>query len=518
LATLAVRILGQSETVTTESFRPLPRIRRLTASDLVIAESGTLTFVLPVFEQYFGSEALRSGLVNLETVAAAGSFPRWRYAIAFAVSTATASDQEALMTGLARVNPAAAFWVLDEIANTAADERDDGPSDDAIAALISRRDPTSAAAEADLAIRAGRWLRDAEEALLTGLGPLADTVAQHRNGQLVQWGVWLEDGRVTLAQARHRTPPPDVVKLNKMYPEISLAAGWRSVENFRFPTTEFGRWVHAQGTLQERLQAAIRKKALPVPRTSWLARERLYLLAAFVYDFGSGKRRRPIQVAELRETVGTWMEQVDRSEWSSWQRAGRVIDSDDVRWLSAQLAIEDRDTLQAPWPGPDQPHAGRWAWQGYSPDLTLSMAKDILREALIGYRELVEHSFPTFGDAMGLYGALPVRVDGFVGRFADDDNVDSVGIHLVLHEEPGRSRSDIPAINLQLVTSIHDRTFWELGWDRREDGRRAFAPSPQSMSRLPLHATCPATNVAYEWLVDDLAEVGWLKGRQVILD
>jgi hypothetical protein len=84
-------------------------VRRLVATDLVVPDNGALTFALPVFEQFFGSEAIRSGLVSLEVVAAAGSFPRWRYALAFAVSSAAAPDHEALRIGLAKVNPPPRF-------------------------------------------------------------------------------------------------------------------------------------------------------------------------------------------------------------------------------------------------------------------------------------------------------------------------------------------------------------------------------------------------------------------------
>jgi hypothetical protein len=516
LARLAVRILEQPEAATAALFHPLPRVRRLVATDLAVPDNGTLTFALPVFEQYFGSEAIRSGLVSLEAVAAAGSFPRWRYALAFAVSSASAPDQEALLIGLARVNPAAAFWVLDEIAETEAHQTWDGPSDDVIAALIRRRDPSGAVTEPDLAIRAGLWLRDAEKALLSGLGPLAESLVRHRDGNLVQWGVWLQKGYLTLAPARGTTPPPEVVRLAEIHPK--LADGWQSWTQFRFPTTNFGRWLLAQNGLQKRLQAAITRRTLPVPRTSWLARERTYLLAAFVHDFASARRRRPIRVAELREGVATWMEKVNASQRSTWQSGGRSVDSDDIRWLSTQLAMEDSDTLQPPWPDGDQPHAGRWAWQSYSPELTLAMATAVVRAALIGYRQLVDCNFPAFGSAMGLYSMLPLRVEGLVGRFVDDDNASSVEMRLILHPDPTQRDPDVPTVDLRLITSDHDRTFWEFGQDHRRAARTAFGQNPLQDLQLPLHVTCPATSLAYGWLARDLAAVGWLKDRQRFFD
>ena len=517
LARLAVAILEQPKAAAAALFHPLPRLRRLVATDLVVLDDGTLAFALPVFEQYFGAEAIRSGLVSLEAVAAAGSFPRWRYALAFAVSSAAAPVQEALLIKLARINPAAAFWVLDEIAETEAHETLDGPSDEVIAALIRRRDPSGATTEPDLAIRAGLWLREAEQALLAGLGPLAESLVRHRDGNLVQWGVWLQSGYLTLARARDTTPPPDVVKLAEIHP--SLADGWHRWMQFRFPTTDFGRWLRAQKELQEQLQAAITRRTLPVPRTSWLARERTYLLASFVQDFASARRRRPIYLAELRETVAAWMERVNASQRSTWQSTGHTVNSDAIRWLSTQLTMEDGDTLQPPWPDGDQPHTGKWAWQAYSPELTLTMATAIVREALIGYRQLVELNFPAFGDAMGLYSMLPLRVEGLVGRFADDnDNASSVEMLLMFHPDPKQRDPDTPTVDLCLITNDHDRTFWEFSQDHRRSARTTFGQNPLQDLQLPLHATCPATSLAYRWLARDLAAVGWLKDRHRFFD
>ncbi|WP_327039999.1 hypothetical protein OG400_18835 [Micromonospora ureilytica] len=515
LARLAVRILGQSQPVTGASFGSLPLVRRLTATGLVVGDHTELTFALPVFEQYFGSEALRMGLADLETTAAASSFPRWRYALAFAVSTATGQDQERLFAGLATVNPAAAFWILDEIADASAGRTHDGPSDEAIAAFISRRDPTGeVTAEPDLAIRAGLWLRGAEQALLTGLGPLAESLTRHRDGRLVQWGTWLQNGHLTLARSRDQLPPPYVVKLPEMFPSLGQ---WHRVESVRFPTSDLGRWLRAQTALQEQLQDMIRRRTLPVPRTSWLAHERLYLLADFVYNYSAARHRRTIHLAELRDTVTKWMERVNRSVRSTWQGTGRSVDSDDIRWLAAQLDMEDGNTLLPPWPEGDQPGAGRWIWQTYSPELTLTLATDIVRQALIGYRQLVETSFPAFGDALGLYSMLPIRVEGLIRRPINDENAHTIDMIVSLDTDHDAQRSDVPSVDLRLVPDDGD-VFWTFIQERRSAARTTFGQSPLQHVDLPLGHTFPATSLAYRWLVQDLAAVGWLNDHHRLLD
>ncbi|MCX2950196.1 HNH endonuclease signature motif containing protein [Lentzea sp. NEAU-D7] len=512
LARLAVAVLEEPYLAEGRRFGPPPRVRRLIETGLVVHDGRQLTFALPVFEQYFASQAIALGLVSLNDAAGARAFPRWRYALAFAVTTAAPRRQEELLTTLARVNPAAAFWVLGEIASKEHQSLE-GPPEEAIAALLRRRDVTGGAVEPDLAIRAGLWLRDAEKALLQGIGPLAHRLARHRDGQLTQWGAWLKGGRFTLARARDRVPPPEVIRLAE--PRAHLSQGWHRSTNFSFPTADFGRWQLAQDSLQRELNTTITRRKLQVPPNSWLARERTFWLGKFVVDHGRGRPSRFINVAELRETVAAWKERADAAQLMRWgSSSGREVDGDDdIRWLSAQLATEESDVLAAPWPEGDIDHRGRWVWQGYSPELTLTLATAVVREALVGYRQLVEQNFPTFGDALGLYSMMPLRVDGLVGRFAEDEDATAVELRLLLDPTPTSADNESPPVHMRLITSRDDQTFWEFGRDRQQITRAAFKQHVVQDIDLPLHDSCAATTVAYEWLARDLAAVGWLKER-----
>ena len=73
----------------------------LTDTGLVVNDDGALCFALPVFEQHFGAHALKRGIVTLEEAAAPEAFPRWRYAIAFALSTSPPGQAEQYMLPLA---------------------------------------------------------------------------------------------------------------------------------------------------------------------------------------------------------------------------------------------------------------------------------------------------------------------------------------------------------------------------------------------------------------------------------
>jgi hypothetical protein len=221
-------------------------------------------------------------------------------------------------------------------------------------------------------------------------------------------------------------------------------------------------------------------------------------------------------VSSLQAAVNAdWMVQVEKSVNATWQGAGTTINSADVRWLHAQLELETGELLEPPWPVADRPHAARkaarkWAWESYSPQLTLTIATGVLRDALVGYRELVELNFPNFGAALGLHSVLPVRVDGLVARFDGDTQRPQVEMVVELIQDPSLGTRSIPPVNLQLITDRADESRYEFGQARRRTPRSTFGPRTVQNLPLDLHVTRPATNLAYRWLARDLEAVGWL--------
>jgi hypothetical protein len=308
LARLAVRILGSPSPVPASTFARPPRIRQLTETDLVVNDDGVLTFALPLFEQHFGAEAIRLGIVDLESAVDPRAFPRWRYAVASAISTSVPHVQEELMVQLARTNPAAAFWILGELAprNAYTDDWRDLTSA-GVVDLIRRRRRPGQALEPNSSILAATWLREALQAVLDGLGPLAEQLASYHDGRVVQWGARLDAAYLSLAEARQTAPPPEIIQLNSYHPEITIASGWQSWTIFPFPQAEYGRWLWAQRRLRERLLKLIKLRTLPAPRTSRLARERLWYLGEFVMKFGNNKPTKVIELGALREKVAEWM-------------------------------------------------------------------------------------------------------------------------------------------------------------------------------------------------------------------
>lgn len=484
-------------------------------SGLVVDEPAGLRFSLPVFEQHFGAEALRAGLTSLEEAASAAAFPLWRYPIAHIAASSDPDEADALMLQLARVNPGAASWILDETTRTP------GPLPPGIGGRPWNTCPASRG-EAEEALRVGRWLREPVEALLDGFGACGRDLARHHDGRLVQWGVRIfEDptrGRTgtILAEARDEVTPDLVTHTIEPY-ENALSAGWSRSTGFELPIEPLGRWRWARDRLQQPLAALLRQRRLPVPQDSPLATEREWFLAQHIIRRHSGRRPGAIPLADLTDAIEEMMETVNRSVRARWTIGSAQLDSADIRWIRPRLTRHHGEVLPPPRPAPDRTPAGNscWRWRAYSPELTCSILTEVFRDALIGYHDLVTTNLTQFGDALGMFSALPLRVIGNVIMDIDDPG-DNDGMWYTLTPDPDTRRGAPPRVDFTLAAAPQP---FHLDDTRAFRNRRyAFHQPFSRLTILPTGQDRAATNLAYRWLASDLKSLGWWSGTVPAFD
>lgn len=497
LAQLAIRILTSLEPVPAASFGTDPQVWALTETGLVVEDDEAgLQFALPLFEQYFAAHALRSGMVGLEEAAGARSFPGWRYALAFAVSTVADELAEQWMLRLARANPAAASWILDEI-----DRPRRRPP-------VRRDAPTEGA---DPSLEAGRWLREAVQAFLDGFGACGPQLAHHHDGRLVQWGVrLLQDFRMLLFEAR-TTTQPELVFVPDTRLEGRRAAGWHSGTCLSLPDGQLERWRWSRDRLSEPLARLLRQRRLPLPAGSPLERERIWFLAQQIMKIRHHRwTRAAIPLADLRASVAEMMNRVNASQMSRWQSGSADVDSYDIRWINDRLTGLHGEHLGPPHPLPDRHSpANRWRSQDYSPELTVSILTDVLRDAVTGYRDLVTENFPRFGSALGLYSVLPVHAEGQV--ITREDGPEGSGLYYTLTPVPERPLDASPQVSLVLAEA--PQPLRDQAGLVEASRQTVFHRTSDHLISLPTGVLRPATNLAYNWLADDLGALGWLRQR-----
>ncbi|MGI5401489.1 hypothetical protein ACQEVG_19010 [Streptomyces sp. CA-135486] len=491
LARLAARILTSLEPVTAAAFGTDPEVWALTETGLVVHDETGLRFALPLFEQYFAAQALRSGVVALEEAAGAHSFPGWRYALAFAVSTVLEATAEEWMLRLARANPAAASWILDEIGR---------PSRPRV-----RRDASEEGS--DPSLDAGRWLRYAVQAFLDGFGACGPQLAHHHEGRLVQWGVRLHGRGMTLYEAREATQP-ELVRLPDADLNGALAAGWESGTSFELPGGHLERWRWSRDRLSGPLARLLRQRRLPLPADSPLVGERVWLLAQQIMQIKHQRWTTAIPLEDLRAAVAEMMARVNTSVMSRWEADSARVDSHDIRWIDARLTDLHGEYLAPPRPLPDRHNAAtRWRWQDYSPELTVTILTEVLRDAVTGYRDLVTENFPRFGSALGLSSVLPVRAEGQV--IMNEAGPDGSGLYYTLSPDPaGLNAPPYVALTLASAPQPLRSPAEPLMPGTRQT---VFRRTSDHLISLPTGSPRPATNLAYTWLADDLKAIGWLQ-------
>jgi hypothetical protein len=514
LARLATAILQERTAVRAAGFASRPVVWALCATGLVIETNGALAFALPLFEQYFGAEAIRAGDMPLAEAAQVAAFDRWRYAIAFAVADGTRAQAEADMLVIAAANAGAASWVLDEVAP--ADQHDrigDGLTDAETRAEIQAGCPYLRG-EVDLSIAVGRWLREPVEAMLEGFGPLRADLAAHREGVLCRWGVRVQSGWVLLAKSRSEVEPP-LVRIDDPDREAVRAAGWPRQERFVLPTGELARWRWARRQVRDQLVDLLQRRRLPAPATSVLTRERVWQLASFVVAGRFERDGGQIRVDVLRRELGPFMARVNSSVMFTQQWPGLRADSTDFRWLEAQLSSLEGEVLERPWPAPDLPEGFQRSYAlRYSPQATLPFVAGVLEAALDGYRDLVETNFRSCASSLATYSLLPVRVSGLIERFEGEPD-DAGGLHYLITPDEAAASSGRRPVDLELCASR------EESWNSRftaqlQPGADPIPPgSISDYGELPMHWSRPASGYAYRWLVDDLVSTGLLEPASV---
>ncbi len=100
--------------------------QRILLSGLVEERSATVSFTLPIFQQWFAAQVLlRSPSLVASAVDSAISFDRWRWALAIACLAAGRDEMDALLVEVFRSNPGAGTWLVREVAVSTTPADDD---------------------------------------------------------------------------------------------------------------------------------------------------------------------------------------------------------------------------------------------------------------------------------------------------------------------------------------------------------------------------------------------------------
>lgn len=499
-------------------------VRREVRKTPVVADNDCqLTFSLPIHEQTYGALAITSGLVDLATVASAANFPIWRYALALSINLDDPHNADEMLGSVTDCNPAAGSWLIDEL-----DTSQRAPRQSVVAqtgdahterAVRMRHqlvlDPAEGPMDAAV-LKVAAPLRDAYRTFADALGPLATLLSRRSEGAAVAagWDVNLRTNDVIVIGWR---TSDDTIDLGPLPPEVDPSNPAVHWDYRRWPLIQslgaaagYGRWKWSRNLIRSQLQPRLKRLALPCSPDGILGLERRWHLAQLIHHGGERITHQPIPIADLRTKIENQLEQTANSVRATWQIGGSSYDRDDLTWLHAQLP--DDEFLIRPAPAPDRPHdLGRWASSMYSRDQLRALVTHTLTGALDGYTELVERNFASFGPALGIAGLAPARIVGdidFWDSANGEERADPTLTYVLLSDDQPGIR---PRVEIGLRRDGDGPGFPSPPDGRNGAGHGRFSYGYAAMTELNVYGARPSTPWAYNWLISDLAAVGWVQ-------
>lgn len=531
---------GRSPVQTEEVASPW-QARSLRRSGLVMEDeqAGTITFSLPILEEWFAAGAMASEKVNVGELADDPiRLERWRYPLAIAVGTLRHEAASRLLLPIVHRSPANAAKIVD-----------DG---------LAEYGRVEAGAEPSAEVCVRR-IRQTMAAWIEGLGPLAALIAPvNEVSRAPAWeasppeeypidgltlaplGVRLAGNNITaLGWYRASKGDAEVLEVPAREDRSEPPWHWPRVRLMFAPGRQLSwAWRHTLDELAAELSELLKRRKLPLDDGLPAAREHAWLEAR-VSSTGRRVPGDPICTDDLQ-----WHLDLNDPDTRAitFERPGLRPEHFYPRYLRAELrrmqAVGRRE-MYPPWPTqdlrPDAPELHRpdrnsvATWALYSPERLLERARVVFEGMLETYRWIVQRYFPHLAPAMPTWTMLPARVIGvlYYGYMADTTLEDKPPILCWYLDPLGEGAESEVAFRLHETGITSSTSFWDLRPFSQdaviEAARRGRAMRPHSAAAITAvthydsgvlySAKAPIQELTYETLWWDLQQAGWVRGN-----
>lgn len=461
-------------------------LKDLASVGLVVMNDGLVEFPLPILQQWFSAHALGDGLVSLSEIARSGAtLDRWRYALVIAAGLFDHDRATDLLAPLARKHPGFVSQIVGE--------------------GLTKWGLDDAAPAASGAAAAER-VRQAMGALVSGLGPLAKLIAPlQRSGDLRPVAARISGTRLTVGWYRGRSGRPAASELPQDF-SVSPPPELTTYRNANPGRHSAWAWPWALESLTAEMSKVLKSRRL---RSTALAsrREEAWYAARALLGHGHLDAG-PIKIEALKRRL------------SRLGRSGELLirrNSYDLAmiWSVVDEAIAAGSSeLPIPHPGPDRPQ-GRWTWSPYSDAQLLQRTRSVFRSALEIYESIVAEWFPSFRDRLSTSVLLPAVVEGYLSPA--ESSKEGLGAPGMTWRFRALRVGQASRVDIRLVAEP-----WRFDWSESEAElarlRRLRPDAAEWVHNhevdemlLDLFDEAPARELAYRWLSEDLARIGWLE-------
>ncbi len=463
----------------------LADLPKLADSRLVFQSRGQIDFSLPIFREWYAAMAIAEGTVAIEDIDLTSD--RWTIPIEIVVHSQNTTTARSIMEQVVSKNVNVAAAVLKDYESTS--YFDSGSSSDRYEELDI----------GEQIHRAMRLWQQAMGRLFRVIGPV------NKKGELTTLGIKLDNNTVTTAWYQGSDQLAPVVVFSKEDVPMwkghgKSASDWPSWEMRSIPPTELWSWVITKKHLARNMRKVLNDYQLAY-QSEIAVRELAWAFAKAVTGRGTywgGS-------IAIRTVLDRIEERLSRSV-SVWRTGGQSFSRREIRIVHKQLSDSIRQgerLLFDPWKSSSSNEDRE----------LLERTVRIYEAALDIYRAIVERWFLPFADRIQLYRLLPVRLEGKLSVASERGR----RFHAVLSWYPivlpGGEESTVvfelggfedSPLELETCFQVQREAFAQV---RKGDVRSVAL---FRMSRMiDGGAARPATELAHEWLSNDIGDLGW---------
>ena len=463
---------------------------------LVSDEAGMFDFTLPIFREWFAARALVE-----ETFALNDILPiteRWVVPIAVAVHSESKRVGELIMSTLARSDPGLAGLVLKE----SEDSRD----------WHTKEQPFLSTTE-EIGIQMYQSMEDWAEGigvLMQRIGPVAN------DGNISTLGIRMESSWVETAWYHGNEPMEKVVSIPDQYDQLSPTRDWPVINSTSVLPERVWPWVFTKHDLCSSLSEELASRRLALISDD--------AVRELTYSFGCAVRNQywstpnSVRIMDLISFIDAHL-----SRGVVSLTLGRKMHNEEelriIRSHLKELSDSGDEFITDPWPGPNKASPlGKRGWvihEEFTDGQLLKRTQAVYAAALRIYADIVGEWFQAFDNRLYIKKLLPVKL---MGRLAIPLPEDEYVQPPFMPKEPVL-------------------TWWPLAIDSIEEVQVAFELDPQTPASreevrqmidsarqasyarteafswittlLHVFGPRPATELAHEWLIEELDRLGW---------
>ena len=468
--------------------------QQLLDSRLVVNNGEELQFPLPILTQWFGAQyLLKSNFITETFWSNSHRIELWRYPLAIAVATFPLQRVSELLAPIAEREPLIAAEIVSEAL-----------------AFQGRSLEMPFLSARELA----QQVRIAMQAWINGFKILTSSVAPHLEEELPTIGVRISKRKletdpptsdqiitawVEIAWHSGDENLPDVVELPPDINSDNLSSlGWKSICGF--PPYILASWVW-KWTLEQAISLLLKQRSIPIA-ASLLSLEAAWHGASSLIE----RDRRDSSPIPLNE-IEARLSGVEKIQCVPMMH--HCLKQLGIEMKAAHAKEQTHLCLPASFQSFRSNHT-------HSTEALLAYARDVYLGAFEGYLQLIDRLSPLI-PKLQLVSILPARL---VGVLALPNNSDSVSISRYWEPLPANSQNEVqfslsthslpgddPSVMAAMQKWISLRPQWWMYFTMQT------STIPQ-LTKSWLGAN-PVTELAYEFLWEDLKRMGWVDGSLV---